>query len=57
MTVVEPVKVDEKFKKISTYNGDTLDRYSWGQGVLDVTVQVALPPGTKTKMVLLFWNL
>ena len=50
--VEQPTKpVDEKFKKISTYNGDTLDRYSWGQGVWDVTVQVELPPGTKPKMV------
>eukprot|EP00826_Nyctotherus_ovalis_P005095 TRINITY_DN11141_c0_g1_i2.p1 TRINITY_DN11141_c0_g1~~TRINITY_DN11141_c0_g1_i2.p1 ORF type:complete len:338 (+),score=121.21 TRINITY_DN11141_c0_g1_i2:156-1169(+) len=46
----EPVKVEEKFKRISTYNGDVLDRYSWGQGVWDVTVQLGLPPGTKPKM-------
>ncbi len=51
-TPVESKKVDEKFKRISTYNGDVLDRYSWGQGVWDVTVQLALPPGTKPKMVL-----
>jgi hypothetical protein len=43
--------VEEKFKRISTYNGDVNDRYSWGQGVWDVNVQVILPPGTKPKMV------
>ncbi len=48
----EPKKpIDEKFKRISTYNGDVLDRYTWGQGVWDVTVQVVLPPGTKPSMV------
>ena len=49
----EPPKkpLDEKFKRISPYNGDVLDRYTWGQGVWDVTVQVPLPTGTKPKMV------
>lgn len=48
---IEVKPVQEKFKRISTYNGDVLDRYSWGQGVWDVNVQVILPPGTKPKMV------
>jgi hypothetical protein len=46
----EPPKIEEKFKRISTYNGDVLDRYSWGQSAFDVTVQLDLPQGTKPGM-------
>lgn len=35
--------------RISTYNGDQTDKYSWSQGVTEIVVQVPLPPGTKTK--------
>ena len=36
-------------EKISTYNGDSTDKYNWSQAVREVTVQVPLPPGTKPK--------
>ena len=36
-------------KRISTYNGDVLDNYWWGQTVADVTFQSEIPEGTKTK--------
>ena len=32
---------------ISTYNGDSTEKYNWSQTVFDVTVQIKLPEGTK----------
>lgn len=37
----------EKMEKISTYNGDSTDKYNWSQSVFDVQVQIPLPEGTK----------
>ena len=34
---------------LSTYNGDKLDNYWWGQTVNDVSVQLEIPEGTKPK--------
>lgn len=39
---------------ISTYNGDSCENYNWSQGVMDVTIQINLPPGTNKKMVYKF---
>jgi len=39
--------IDPAFYGISTYNGDKTDKYSWSQGIKDVTMQIELPPGTK----------
>lgn len=36
---------------ISSYNGGVTDRYIWSQSVTDLTVQVAIPKGTKSKNV------
>lgn len=41
--------IDPKMAKISTYNGDETDKYSWSQGITEVMVQVPLPEGTKPK--------
>ena len=51
---VQDNKVDTS---ISTYNGDSCDNYNWSQGVMDVTIQITLPPGTNKKMVYLKFNL
>mmetsp|Transcript_62447 Transcript_62447/g.71633 ORF Transcript_62447/g.71633 Transcript_62447/m.71633 type:complete len:343 (-) Transcript_62447:206-1234(-) len=52
----ETKKVEEKHKpldpevsRISTYNGDVTDKYSWSQALREVTVQIELPEGTKAK--------
>lgn len=42
-------KIDPKFETISTYNGDTCDKYSWSQGVRDVQIQFNLPSNTTKK--------
>lgn len=47
-------KVDDKIVNISTYNGGVTDKYFWSQSVTDVTVQVAIPKGTKSKNVCIF---
>ena len=44
--VKKPV-VPPEMEKISTYNGDSTDRYNWSQTVFDVQVQVPIPEGTK----------
>ena len=31
-------EVDEKLARISTYNGDVTDKYSWSQGITEVVV-------------------
>lgn len=36
---------------ISSYNGGITDKYIWSQSVNDVTVQVKIPKGTKSKQV------
>ena len=41
------VEVD---KSISTYNGAKTQKYNWSQSVQNVDVQIALPKGTKSKM-------
>lgn len=35
--------------RISTYNGAVTDKYSWSQGIREVTVQIEVPPGTKAR--------
>lgn len=35
--------------RISTYNGDVTDKYSWSQGITEVTMQIVLPEGTKPR--------
>jgi hypothetical protein len=47
----EKKNVDPKMEMISAYNGDVTDKYVWSQSVTDVTVQVKVPEGTKSKMV------
>ena len=42
-------KVDPKMQEISTYNGDTTDKYSWAQTHSDLTVQIKVPEGTKAR--------
>lgn len=36
-------------QKISTYNGDSTDKYNWSQSISEVTVQIPIPAGTKAK--------
>lgn len=43
-----------KAASISVYNGDSCDNYNWSQGVLDVTIQIVLPPNTSKQMVKYF---
>jgi len=47
----EPIKIDEKFENISTYNGDKCENYNWSQGVMDVNIQIKLPENTTSKKV------
>jgi hypothetical protein len=49
--IQEPVKIDEKFEDISTYNGDKCDNYNWSQGVMDVNIQIKLPEKITLKQV------
>lgn len=35
-------------EKISTYNGDSTDKYNWSQTVQEVEVQIPVPEGTKS---------
>mgnify|MGYP001053268729 FL=1 len=37
--------------KISTYNGDTCDNYSWSQSINEVTMQIPIPEGTSSKQI------
>ena len=37
----------QEMEKISTYNGDSTDKYNWSQTVFDVQVQIPIPEGTK----------
>ena len=50
---VEPPKPKsqavQEMEKISTYNGDTTDRYAWSQSISEVTVQIKVPDGTTSK--------
>ena len=48
-SAAEPKKseVAASMEKISTYNGDSTDKYNWSQTVFDVQVQIPLPEGTK----------
>ena len=36
-------------QKISTYNGDTTEKYDWSQSISEVTVQIPIPEGTTSK--------
>lgn len=38
-------------EKISTYNGDTTDKYNWSQNIQEVTVQIPVPEGTPARMI------
>jgi len=49
-TPVEP-QVDSKPDSISVFNGDACENYNWSQGVIDVTIQIILPPKTTKQMV------
>ena len=40
-----------EMEKISTYNGDTTDRYAWSQSISEVTVQIQVPEGTTSKQI------
>ena len=51
-TPVEP-QVNSKSASISVFNGDACDNYNWSQGVIDVTIQITLPPKTTKQMVYL----
>jgi hypothetical protein len=35
---------EPKVIPISTYNGDTCENYNWSQGVLEINIQISLPP-------------
>lgn len=51
-TPPEPEKKQSNYKpdpSISTYNGAATDKYKWSQDLSDVTLQLNLPSGTKTK--------
>ena len=37
-------------QKISTYNGDSTEKYDWSQTIQEVTVQIPVPEGTTSKM-------
>lgn len=37
-------------QKISTYNGDSTEKYDWSQTIQEVTVQIPIPEGTTSKM-------
>ena len=41
-----------EMEKISTYNGDTCEKYAWSQSIQEVTVQVPIPEGTTAKEIL-----
>jgi hypothetical protein len=38
-------------EEISTYNGDSTDKYNWSQSIFEVTVQIPVPLGTTSKQV------
>lgn len=44
--------VPEKVSKISTYNGAETEKYNWSQSTKNVDVQVPLPKGTTSKMMI-----
>lgn len=37
-------------QKISTYNGDSTEKYDWSQTIQEITVQIPIPEGTTSKM-------
>ena len=39
-------------EKISTYNGDTTEKYAWSQSISEVTMQIKVPEGTTSKQCL-----
>ena len=51
--VVPPKEKSQAVKdmeKISTYNGDSTDKYAWSQSIQEVTIQIPIPEGTSAKM-------
>lgn len=36
-------------QRISTYNGDTTEKYDWSQNISEVTMQIPIPEGTTAK--------
>lgn len=41
-----------EMEKISTYNGDTTEKYAWSQSISEVTMQIPIPEGTTAKDIL-----
>jgi len=42
---------DSKFEAISTYNGDSCEKYNWSQGTNEVQIQFKLPKNTSAKQI------
>ena len=46
----EPKKeAPQEMRDISTYNGDSTEKYKWSQDITEVVVQIDLPEGTSSK--------
>lgn len=41
----------DAMSKISTYNGDSCDKYDWSQSINEVTMQIPIPEGTSSKQI------
>lgn len=48
--------VDEKYKEISTFNGDKNDKYSWSQDCKNVTVSIPLERASRGKDITVEWH-
>jgi len=44
-----PKEAPKEMQDISTYNGDSTDKYKWSQDITEVIVQIDLPEGTSAK--------
>jgi hypothetical protein len=48
----EPKKqIPKEMQDISTYNGDSTEKYKWSQDITEVIVQIDLPPKTSAKQI------
>ena len=48
----KPIQVSEgveAMQKMSTYNGEELENYSWAQTAFEVSCQIRVPDGTSSK--------